>query len=366
MKLRTLVLTVALLAALSVVAYLVNRPQAGPPADPRVGAALLDPDTVSRAASISISDQGKKVDLARAPDGSWRVPSYYDLPADFGKISHFIQDLNEAKVDRFVTSNPERLAHVGFADSMVTLADAAGKSSWSLTFGKPSESGNGRFIRFGSEPKAYFSGLHVWLDTDAKGWADARLVTVKPEDVARVEIPFDGGATVVAARAKKGAPWAAEAPEKRTLAADKVSSLLTSLTSLRFTDTLDAGDPAAAEAARHARLFKLTTFDGKILAVSLGRKPEEKRPKAPGPTPTPAAKPAADAAAPAAAKAEDKPAAPEMETIPAGPVFASVASSDAGAPVNAMMKRRAFQVDEYLFTGLPQSAAELFEAEKGK
>jgi len=30
------------------------------------------------------------------------------------------------------------------------------------------------------------------------------------------------------------------------------------------------------------------------------------------------------------------------------------------------MKRRAFEVDEYTFTGLPQKADDLFEAEKAK
>jgi hypothetical protein len=52
--------------------------------------------------------------------------------------------------------------------------------------------------------------------------------------------------------------------------------------------------------------------------------------------------------------------------VPAGPVFAVVSSSDPHAAINDMMKRRAFQVDEYTFTGLPQKPEELFEAEKAK
>jgi hypothetical protein len=180
MKLRSLIITVAVLAALSVAAYLGNRPEAAPPADPRVGTALLGPDVVARAAGIVIEDQGKKVELARNPDASWRVPSYFDMPADIEKVARLIQDLNEAKVDRFVTSSPDRLSHLEFKDSKITLTDPAGKEIWSLTLGKTAESGNGRFIRFGSEPRAFFSGMHVWLDTDAKGWANAQLVSVKP------------------------------------------------------------------------------------------------------------------------------------------------------------------------------------------
>ncbi|HEY5079387.1 MAG TPA: DUF4340 domain-containing protein, partial [Opitutaceae bacterium] len=231
MKLRSLAVAVALLAALSVVAYLGNRPESAPVADPRVGKALLDPETLGRATGISVSDQGKKVELVRGADGTWRVPSYYDFPADVEKIAHLVQDLNESKVDRFVTSNPDRIARLDFKDSSIALTDASGKEIWNLGFGKTPDSGNGRFVRFGKEPVAFFSGLHVWLDTDAKGWADARLVTAKPDEIASIEIPMDGGPVTVS-RPKKEAPWAATAPAGKRLIADKVASLLTTLTSL--------------------------------------------------------------------------------------------------------------------------------------
>jgi hypothetical protein len=364
MKIRTLALTVALLAALSVVAYLSNRPRAAPAADPRVGRALLDADTASKAAGIVVADQGKKVELARAPDGSWRVASYYDLPADFDKISRLVQDLNEAKVDRFVTASPERLSHLEFKDSRIGLSDSAGKEIWSLTLGKSSDTGGGRFIRFGGEPKAFFSGMHVWLDTDAKGWANAQLVNVKPEDVARIEIPSDTGAAVVVSRAKKDSPWAAaDTPEGKKLLAEKVSSLLSTLSSLRFSDTADTKDASAAEAARHMRTFRLTTFGGTTLTVSLGRKPEEKRLRPPVPD---AKEPLASIAKAPDGNPEVKPITPEFDTVPAGPVFAEVSSSDPRAAVNDLMKRRAFQVDEYAFTALPQKPDELFEAQKAK
>ena len=300
------------------------------------------------------------MELIRGADATWRVPSYYDFPADFEKIAHLAQDLNESKVERFVTSNPDRVAHLEFKDSSIALADASGKEIWSLGFGKTPDSGNGRFIRFGKEPVAFFSGLHVWLDTDAKGWADARLVTAKPDEIASVEIPMDGGAVTVS-RPKKEAPWTATAPAGTKLIADKVTSLLTTLTSLRFTETVDPKDPAALEAAKFMRSFKLTGFDGKTLTISLGRKPEEKRPKAPAAHDKPEAP---DDAKPADAAA--KPAAPETETVPAGPVFVSISSSDPHAPVNDLMGHRAFEVEEYAFTGLPQKPDDLFEAEKAK
>ncbi len=363
MKLKTLILSVAVLAALSVAAYLGNRPEPAPPADARVGKALLDADTAQKAAGLVVSDQGKKVELAKGADGTWRVKSYFDLPADFEKIARLVQDLNESKVERFVTANPDRLAHLDFKDSSIVLTDSSGKEIWNVTLGKAPDSGNGKFIRFAGESKAYFSGMHVWLDTDAKGWANSSLLTVKPEEIAKVEIPFDSGPAIALSRLKKDAPWVAEgARAGQKLLPEKVSSLVSSLTALKFTDTTDPKDPAAAEAGAHMRVFKLTTFGGQTLSISLGRKPEEKKLKPPV-----ADKDALAALTkPADTKAEAKPIAPEYDTIPAGPVFVVASSSDAKAPVNDLMRRRAFQVDEYTFTGLPQKPDDLLEAATAK
>jgi hypothetical protein len=364
MKLKTLILAVAVLAILSAFAYLGNRPKAAPSADPRVGSVLLDSDTAAKAAGLSVEDQGKKVDLSKDASGTWIVTTYYNFPADLQKVSRLAQDLNEAKVDRLVTESPERLEHLGFKDSAITFRDSSGKEIWRLVIGKEPDSGNGRFIRFGDEPKAFFSGLHVWLDTDSKGWANTQLLNVKPDDIASVEIPFDSGTPVVASRAKKDGAWTSgSTPSGQKPSADKLSAMIASLTGLKFTDTVDVGDATAAAAAPHMRIFKLTTFDGRTLTISLGRKPEEKKLKATAV----GAKEGLDSLGKLTdTKAAAAPTVPQFDTIPAGPVFAAISSSDPHAAINDMMRRRAFEVDDYVFTGLPQKPDELFEAEKAK
>jgi hypothetical protein len=364
MKLRSLLLAVVVLGVLSVVAFFRTRPPAAPADDPRVGTPLLASDTVSKASAIVISEKGKSAELVRDADGSWHVREYFGMPADVGKISHLVQDLNEAKVDRFVTASPERLARLEFGDAFIELKDGSGKELWRLYLGKNSDSGNGRFIRFGEEPKAFYSTLHVWLDTEAKGWADPALLSLKPSDVARVEIPFEGSPATVLTRAKADAPWtAAPLPPGQAPSAEKISSLLASLTSLRFTDSLDPKDPLAAAAAAHLRGVTLTTFDGKSYGVALGRTPEEKKLKVAAPD----AKQAVAAIGKVTdEKGETKPIAPEFDTVPAGPVFAVVSSSDPKAPVNALMKSRAFEVDEYALSALPQKPGDLLEPAKAK
>ncbi len=350
MKLKSLLLTVAILAAFSAGVFYLRRSAPPPTADPRIGQPLIDPALVDKAARLQIADQGKTVTLIRQPNGTWRVASYYDFPADFAKLSGFIGSLTEAKLQRLVTSSPERIARLEFKDTKVTLLDTTGKDLWSLTFGKSAETGGGRFVRYGNEPKAFLASLNAWLDTDAKNWADSELPALKAENIAKIEIPFADSAPVTVTRVKAENPWAAaNPPAGKKLMAEKITSLLNTLGKPRFTDTSDLADPAVATAKARLRTFKLTTFDGKTVTVALGRKPEEKKPK-----PT-------DAASPKPADAAKAPA-PEIETIPAGPVYVFATNSDAAAPINALMAKRAFQISDYVFTSLPQRPDELFEA----
>lgn len=389
MRLKTLTLSVVVLAVLSGVVYFARRPAPPPSTDARLGQPMVDRTTVEKAARLRISDQGKTVTLARQADGSWRDQSYHDLPADFSKLSGFVNNLREAKLDRLVTTNPDRLARLEFKDTKIELLDSADKPLWSVTLGKQSETGSGRFVRFDEEKKAYLAALNAWIDAEAKSWAESELLNVKPEDIAKVEAgfppvaasetepktPASPAGTVTLSRAKKDDPWKAEpTPASQKVAADKVSSLLGNLTALRFSDTTEPNDPKVAEAKAHERVFTLTTFGGKTYTVAIGRKPEEKKLKPPVATTDGKTGPASlgsvselakqddHDAKPGDAKAgETKPLTPEYETIPAGPVYVSISSSDAAAPVNALMQKRAFQVNDYTFTSLPQKPDELFE-----
>src|SRR5882672_10644276 len=114
MKLKTLIVSVLVLAALSAAVYFARRP--GPPlsADARLAQPLVDRALVDKAAKLRLTDQGKTVVVARQADGTWRVPSYYDLPADFQKLSSLVGSLTEAKIDRLVSTKPERIDRLEF------------------------------------------------------------------------------------------------------------------------------------------------------------------------------------------------------------------------------------------------------------
>jgi hypothetical protein len=358
MNLKNIFIATAVLLLASAAVYLVRRPAAPASADARIGASLVDANTLAKAMGLRLSDQGKTVLVERQADGSWAVSSYHGIAADFQKLSQFVDELERAKIDRFISARKDRVERLEFKDTRVALLDASGKELWSLTLGKNTE-GGGRAVRFGAEDKAYLSRASLWLDAESKNWADTTLLSLKPEDIASVELGFAGAPALAVKRAKKEDPFAPEkTPEAgRTFKADKISSLLGSLGSLRFSDTTATDDAGALEARKSSRTITLTTFDGKKIGVTLARKPEQKIVK-----PAAAASPKpADPAKPGAAEPAPAPAADTTETLPAGPVFVSISHSDAKAPVNALMAKRAYQISEYTFTGLPQKPDELFE-----
>lgn len=376
MNLRNLSITIAVLVVLSGIVWFVQRPSAPASTDARIGQPVLAADLATKATQLKLTDQGKTVTLTRQSDGSWRVTDYYDLPADFAKLSRLIDDLTSTKIQRLVTARPDRLERLEFKDTAITLLDAAGKEQWHLTLGKNAE-GGGRFLRYGTEQKGYQASLTPWLDPEPKNWADPVLLNLKPDEIARVELSFADGGSVAASRTKKEDVWtAAGAPEGKRLQAGKITSLLGNLAPLRFSDTTAPDDANAVAARAHSRTVKLTTFAKKTYTVVLGRKPEGKMLKPAVPLTKPEAKPVAapasagtsstaklaDESAAASVKAEPaKPKEPEFETIPAGPVFAFVTTDDASAPINGLMQKRAFEINEWAFTSLPATVADLWE-----
>ncbi len=376
MKLKSIVRTIAILAALSAVAFFATRPTPAPVADTRVGQPLADRAIVEKATKLRLNDQGKTVTLVRQADATWKVASYHDFPADFSKLATFIGSLTDAKLERLVTSSPARIALLEFKDTKIELLDATDKELWTVTLGKNPDTGSGRYVRYGAEAKAFLASLSAYLDTDSKNWANTELLALKVDDVAKIEIPFAAAnasepTSLTLSRATKDAPWTAEkTPDGQKLKADKIASVLSSLSSIRFSETNDLTDANAVAAKANERLFKIETFDKKVLKIALGRKPEEKKlkpitPPAEGQSALSSLGTAADMLkkdADGKPAEPAKPIAPEFETIPAGPVFVSISHSDgATAPVNALMQKRAFQISDYTFTSLPQKSDELFE-----
>jgi hypothetical protein len=354
MNLKPLLIVVIVLALLSGVAWFATRPSApASAADDRTGESVVLADQIAAAPRVTITENGNTVELARGGDQTWRVASYYDLPADFPKLTRLVSQLTEAKIDRFVTADPERVKRLGFDGTQIIFhgADAAAAPLLSLELGRTAENG-GRFIRRAGEPRSYLARLSLWLDTEPKNWADSALLSIKPADIAKVGFTFPDAPPLTLARKDKDTPFAPEpAREGWKLKTAALDSQLDTLTALRFKDTAEPDNPDAVDARKHARTVTLTTFDHRTLTLTMGRRPAVPKPAASEKTDT-----AADGtAAPPETKAEE---------TPAGPVYIQIADTKTDSPVAALMQKRAVEIYDYPFTGLPASPDALLEKEE--
>jgi hypothetical protein len=79
MKLKTLIVSILVLAALAGGAYVLQRPAPPPVADARIKQSLVDRAAVEKAAKLRLADAGKTIELTRQPDGTWRLQQVVGL-----------------------------------------------------------------------------------------------------------------------------------------------------------------------------------------------------------------------------------------------------------------------------------------------
>jgi len=347
MRLRPLLTTLAILVPTAGAVWWLQRP--APPAqsaDARLGQRVADPASLTSATRVRFKALGKTAELTRTTDGRWTIAASDTapaLPADASRLTRFASDLVSPKVERLVTENPSRIATLELDATEVTFLDAAGKSLLELDLGKTAD-GGGRFIRYGSEAKAYLARLNASIDADPANWRDTALVSLKSDEIASLTFAFPGAAPVVISRPDAKTGWTSPAtPAGQQVKTATVTTQLTNLTGLRYTQVAPTLDPAVIAARVLTRDMTLTTFDGRSVKLALGRAPEAPKPAKP-------ATPPAEGSTP-----------PPEPPAPPRPVYAEVTDSKPDAILAAAAKTHAFQIGEWIHTGLPATSADLFE-----
>lgn len=339
MNLRPLLLSVAVLAPLAAAVWWFQRPEPPPSLDDaRVGRRLADPDALSRAARITLTlPSGETVVFVRAGDKRWTIEGSPSLPADMVKLARLSSELVGARVERFVTRNPDRMATLGLGETVLAYLDAEGKTLLALDLGKTA-TGGGRFLRHGDETRAYLARVDLALDATAAAWRDTLLLPgVAASDIASLSIQFGdtfSTSSVTLERVAADAPWTSgDAPEGKRPKQSLVTGQLTTLAGLRYTEVAPRIDPAVVAARVFPREVAIKTFGGRTVAVSFQRLP----------------------APPVPAEGENAPpAAPR-------PVYVEITDSSPDDVLVAAAKTHAFEVAEWVFTGLPSKPEDLFE-----
>ncbi len=344
MKLRPLLLSLAVLVPVCGVVWWVQRPApVAATRDSRIGQRVADPATIADAARVRIHSADKSIELARGENGAWSLVGEPSLPADVSRLTRLTGDLIEPKIERLVSEKAEKLATFDLDSAGVTFLDAAGKTLLDIDLGKTPD-GGGRILRYGDETKAYFARLNVYLDVEPASWRDTALVReLQPEDVASVAIGFpDTGAPVVVSRTAKDAPWTSPStPAGQQVKSSLITTQLGNLTGLRYTDLAPKLDPDVVAARILPRELTLTTFDGRSVTVSIGRAPELPTPPAP--------------------ELKDGETAPPTPPAPPRPVYVEVTDSKAAPALAEAAKTHAFEIGEWIHSSLPADSAALFE-----
>lgn len=344
MKLRPLLVSIALLAPISIAVWWLGRPDASAtPDDPRLGQRVAEAATIESAAQVEIKSDGKTLSLKRTDSGRWILQGTPDLPADQARLARLSNDLVTPKIERFVSARPEKLATYDLDQSSVTYRDASGKSLFTLHLGKSAE-GGGRILRLNDEPRAYLARLALTLDTESSGWRDSSLFSgIAASDIASIRIGFTTtDAPVTLTREKADQPWTSSStPAGQRVKASSLTTQAGNLSTLRYTAVKPNLDPDAVAARVFPREIVLSTFAGRTVTLSFGRAPEPPAPPTPpqkeGETPPPA---------PAAAPR---------------PVYVTVVDSQPDPTLAEAGKTHAFEVAEWIYTALPAAPSDLFE-----
>jgi hypothetical protein len=336
MHLRPLLLSVAVLAPLAAAVWWFQRPEPPPSLNSaRIGQRLAEPDALARADRVELKLGAASIAFARSTDQRWFIEGSPALPADLSKLSRLASDLVATRIERLVTSNPDRIATLGLDETSIAYFDADRAPLIRLDLGRTAESG-GRFLRYPGDPGAYLARLSTHLDPTPESWRDTALLPgIQSSDLASIRISFpDTNETLVASRASAADPWTAEnLPEGRRLKSSALNGHATTLAGLNYTSVVPKIDPAAAAARVFPRPFVLTTFDGREIKLEFQRVP-----------------------APPSTSDDAAPTPPQPR-----PVYVELTDGAGDSLLAAAGRTHAFEVAEWIFNGLPIKLDDLLE-----
>lgn len=268
MKLQTLSIGIVVLAVLAAVAWWASQPSK--PGEPD---SLLSADLIEETHRIELTTTtgSGPVQLEKGTDGTWTLPDYHHLPVDLAKLARLTQSLQEARIERLVTQNPERLERLELGRASITFFDESGEPVWNLETGKRGPAG-GTFFRMNEEESAYLTDQDLTIDGTLKNWADKHILPFDGAAVQSVTAPTADGKPVTFTREARHEPFTSEdTPENHTVQNAAVVGLANRLASLRFTDLVDATEDKVSAALKKASNWTIATFDGDTFSLTLAR-----------------------------------------------------------------------------------------------
>lgn len=342
MNLKNLYVSAGVLAVLAIITGFLKSSNNAPLLDERVGSNVLDASLLRNAAKAIVTDDGRTLTMINDSEkNQWSLSERHGLPVSYSRISQLAQSVTDAKLQRFVSENPDRIAGLGFeTGSRIRFVDANGKDIVALELGKETDNQR-QFLRYQGEGKAFLVNTIFSIDSNPDSWLEKALVSIEASDITEIEAQFQYGETLSVTRENAGSDWQSEGlPEGKIVNQSSVEQIATRIAGLTFTATADKDDAAVSAARENSHSFKLSLKDGRSYHYTIGRQPEVTIEK------------------PVEKQGENGETTTEMESevvLPEGPVYFFIAASDESDPVNGYMEKSAFEASSYQYTSLPSS-----------
>jgi hypothetical protein len=192
-------------------------------------------------------DQGRTAALAKQGD-AWVAPDAGAYPADAAKITPLLTKLAEITTDRLVTQTPASHAQLQVADGKfarrIDLTGADGATQ-TVYLGTPGGS-QAVHVRRGGANEVYLArGLATWeVGGDLVSWIDPVYLSVAAADITTFTLTNANGQLVLT-RGEDGTWQLGGLAADEALDANKVSSLVNAVTSLRMTAPIGKDEDAS-------------------------------------------------------------------------------------------------------------------------
>ncbi|MBT5816300.1 MAG: DUF4340 domain-containing protein [Opitutales bacterium] len=342
MNLKNLYISAGVLAILAIITSYLNSSNNAPLLDERVGSTVVDKALLRNAAKAIVNDDDQTLTLiADSANNRWTLEEKHNLPVSYSRISQLAQSITEAKLQRLVSENPDRIAELGFdTGTAIRFLDSDGNDIVSLELGKETDNQR-QFLRYQGEEKAFLANTTFNINSSPDSWLEKALVSFEAGDVVGIETELQYGDSLSVTREDENADWQSEElPDGKILNQSSVTQIATRLAGLNFSATADKDGDNVTAARDNSHRFKLTLKDGRSYTYTIGRQPEVSIEKQ--------------------AEKTDENGETTTETeseivTPEGPVYFFIAAADNSDPVNGYMEKSAFEASSYQYTSLPTS-----------
>lgn len=212
------------------------------------GQALLGELKVEDITGLTITDdQGVSTRLVKSGDG-WNAPDAGGYPADASKITPVLDKLIAIKSGKPIAQTPASQAQLQVADAKflrkVEVLKAGGAAQ--TVYLGSSGGSQAVHVRLGGQNEVYLaSGLATWeVDANLLSWIDPVYLTVTAADITGFTLKNQQGEFSLT-KDGQGAWQLAGLGSGETLDANKATTLVNSVTSLRMTQPLGKTEDAA-------------------------------------------------------------------------------------------------------------------------